>query len=59
MAYTAYCMKCQEMVNIIDPKLTKTKNEQPMVKGQCSLCMKNDGGRKGTTVCAFLPRKSK
>lgn len=49
-------MKCQREVDIEDPYMTKTKTGQPMVKGECALCMRKDGG-KGTTVCRFLPRK--
>ena len=39
----AYCMKCKEKKEMLDPKLGTTSNGKPITKGKCPSC--------GSTIC--------
>ena len=43
---TGFCVRCKKIVEIKNPKKTKTKKGKDMIKGTCS----KDGK---TTVCTF------
>ncbi len=50
--YTGYCVVCKKKgVKITGCKLTKASNGRAMVKGKCGVC--------GTTICRFVPNKTK
>lgn len=34
----AYCMKCKEKVKVKDPEHITMKNNNPAIKGTCSIC---------------------
>lgn len=34
----AYCMKCKEKREMLEPKQGTTSNGKPIVKGTCSVC---------------------
>ena len=38
MAYTAYCIKCRQKVEIKDGKLSYYSNGTPVEKGTCTVC---------------------
>lgn len=37
-AYKAYCVKCRDKKEIVDPKETVAKNGRPMMQGTCPDC---------------------
>ena len=53
--YTAFCVRCKEKVEVIEPELTETKGSRGVrkaVKGKCPKCqtkvyviLKNDGSQ--------------
>ncbi|HIS39469.1 MAG TPA: hypothetical protein IAC12_01275 [Candidatus Aphodovivens avistercoris] len=43
MAIEAYCVKCKEKKEMVDPQESLTKNGKPITKGKCPVC--------GTTIC--------
>ena len=45
----AYCVKCKEKREMVDPNEETMKNGRPILKGKCPEC--------GTTICKILPSK--
>jgi hypothetical protein len=43
-----YCVKCKKKTEIVDGKISKTKNGRNMMKGVCKIC--------GTKENVFLPK---
>lgn len=45
----AYCVKCKDKKEMVDPQENTTKNGRTMMKGKCPTC--------GTTMCRIMGKK--
>ncbi|WP_180952970.1 DUF5679 domain-containing protein [Eggerthella timonensis] len=43
MSIEAYCMKCKQKRQMLEPKMGKTSNGKAIAKGSCPVC--------GSTIC--------
>lgn len=52
MAITAYCVhERKDNVEVVDPKITETKNKRRLLKGKCKSC--------GKTITKFVGKDFK